>query len=46
MGARSIRTSTGVGLHVEVDGPPDAPVTVVLVGPGGLAAGLRVEPTG
>src|SRR5882672_10228234 len=30
MGARSIRTSTGVGLHVEVDGPPDAPVTVIL----------------
>jgi pimeloyl-ACP methyl ester carboxylesterase len=30
MGTRSFRTSTGAGLHVELDGPPDAPVTVVL----------------
>lgn len=30
MGTRSIRTSAGLGLHVEVDGPSDAPVTVIL----------------
>ena len=30
MGTRSFRTSAGAGLHVELDGPPDAPVTVVL----------------
>jgi pimeloyl-ACP methyl ester carboxylesterase len=30
MGTRSFRTSAGAGLHVESDGPPDAPVTVVL----------------
>ncbi|WP_219419495.1 alpha/beta fold hydrolase [Pseudonocardia nigra] len=28
--ARSVETADGVRLHVEVDGPPDAPVTVVL----------------
>jgi pimeloyl-ACP methyl ester carboxylesterase len=30
MGTRSIRTSAGLGLHVEVDGPSDALVTVIL----------------
>src|SRR3954447_23139768 len=29
-GSRTVRTDDGVGLHVEVDGAPDAPLTVLL----------------
>jgi pimeloyl-ACP methyl ester carboxylesterase len=29
-GSRTVRTDDGIDLHVEVDGPPDAPLTVVL----------------
>ena len=29
-GSRTVTTDDGVGLHVEVDGSPDAPLTVLL----------------